>query len=368
MYRQAIGMERLHVRVLTHRRENIDAYPGEGIEVDTIPVDTRSSSSRMRRYLSCLCNVRYGFFHGRHEEARWWTAQLRDRAPDVALCQYGTTAVRMMPLFRQNKVPTVVHFHGYDISTTLNQNYYKFRLLRALPYFAGIIVVAQYQMQWLVDHGVDASRVRLIPCGVPIDDFLPSSGVDQDSCRFVSVGRFVDKKRHDLMIRAFAECVKTVPTSTLTVIGDGPRLNDCRQLAVELGVTANIELKGIQPIAAVQKELREASVFVLHSMTAENGDKEGWPVALAEAAASGLPIVSTRHASIPEQIEHGISGLLCAEGDWQEMGKHMTQLAKQPSLRKSMGTAARERMKAFDSASQIRSLQDYLWEVASGNS
>jgi glycosyltransferase involved in cell wall biosynthesis len=111
-------------------------------------------------------------------------------------------------------------------------------------------------------------------------------------------------------------------------------------------------------------ELARASVFIQHSVTAANGDKEGWPVALAEAAASGLPIVATTHASIPEQVGHGESGLLCDEGDWQAMGKFMQQLADDIALRRAMGAAARSRIAAYDSAVQIAALEEVLLSVA----
>jgi glycosyltransferase involved in cell wall biosynthesis len=148
------------------------------------------------------------------------------------------------------------------------------------------------------------------------------------------------------------------------VIGDGDFMPEVRRLVDELHLADRVELLGAQPPDRVRAELARASVFVQHSVTAASGDKEGWPVSIAEAAASGLPIVSTRHASIPEQVEHEESGLLCNEGDWRTMGEHMRRLAGNATLRRSMGAAARSRIEPFDTGRQIAMLEDVLVAAA----
>ena len=106
--------------------------------------------------------------------------------------------------------------------------------------------------------------------------------------------------------------------------------------------------------------MRDASVFVQHSITSGHGDKEGWPVAIAEASASRLPIVSTIHASIPEQVIDGSTGFLVAEGDENAMASAMTKLALNPSLRKRFGDSAREHIRNWDTQSQVQKLESIL--------
>jgi glycosyltransferase involved in cell wall biosynthesis len=87
-----------------------------------------------------------------------------------------------------------------------------------------------------------------------------------------------------------------------------------------------------------------AHVFLQHSVTAQDGNTEGWPVGIAEACATGLPVVSTQHAGIPEQIIHGKTGFLVPEHDIERMGKHMLQLSQNLALCRSMGHAGRVHM------------------------
>jgi glycosyltransferase involved in cell wall biosynthesis len=80
---------------------------------------------------------------------------------------------------------------------------------------------------------------------------------------------------------------------------------------------------------------------VQHSVTAKDGDEEGLPVAIIEAAASGLPIVATNHSGIPEIVIDGVNGFLVEEHDFESMGKKIADLAEQPELWVQMGLRGR---------------------------
>jgi len=217
---------------------------------------------------------------------------------------------------------------------------------------------------WLLEAGCDPRRVVKVPYGAPLAELSPAEYVDAEPCRFVMVGRLTAKKRPDLSLRAFARCREQAPEATLTIIGGGELEETCRRLADELGLGDSVDWMGQQPNDVVKRTLAGASAFVQHSVTADNGDKEGWPVSIAEAAGSGLPVVSTRHASIPEQVEDGVTGLLCDELDWQVMGDHMRRLADEPDTRAAMGRAARKKLAAFDTQTQVGLLEDVLLAVA----
>jgi len=200
---------------------------------------------------------------------------------------------------------------------------------------------------------------------VPLSEFMPSDNTtNDDKCVFLAVGRMTEKKRPDLTLRAFAKCLQSKPDCRLRMIGDGPMMKSVHSLAKELGVEERVEFLGVQSTRVVRQEMHNADVFVQHSVTAENGDKEGWPVAIAEACASALPVVATRHAGIIDQIQNGDSGFLVDEHDYSTMGQRMIQLASDGPLRRSMGVRAREHIKKTDVQNQIRLLGDYLKEIA----
>ena len=127
----------------------------------------------------------------------------------------------------------------------------------------------------------------------------------------------------------------------------------------------DLELSGPLLPTEVQAALGQADVFVQHSVTAPDGNTEGWPVSIAEAAATGLPIVSTRHAGIPTQVVHGETGYLVNEHDMAGMADWMAVLATNPSLRIAMGTRSRAHIQRHGNLRwSIKALRDFISEKA----
>jgi glycosyltransferase involved in cell wall biosynthesis len=114
--------------------------------------------------------------------------------------------------------------------------------------------------------------------------------------------------------------------------------------------------------------MREARVFVQHSVRTSGGDSEGTPVSILEAGATGLPVVSTRHAGIKDVVQHKSTGFLVEEGDVEGMAEYMLELGSKPSLAGSMGRQARQHIaQNFSLEENIRRLSEVL-EAATGSS
>jgi glycosyltransferase involved in cell wall biosynthesis len=107
-----------------------------------------------------------------------------------------------------------------------------------------------------------------------------------------------------------------------------------------------VEFAGSRPHHEVATAMRRARAFVQHSLVTSYGDSEGTPVAILEAGASGLPVISTYHAGIPEIVIHERTGLLSEQADLEGMVQNMTRLAQDPQLAGRLGAAARERIEA----------------------
>jgi glycosyltransferase involved in cell wall biosynthesis len=110
-----------------------------------------------------------------------------------------------------------------------------------------------------------------------------------------------------------------------------------------LGIADRVTFKGSLSGLEVKEEMQNASVFVQHSVTTPlEGDKEGTPISVMEAMATGLPVLATRHAGIAEVIEHNVSGILVDEYDLEDMTNCMLQLVKNGELRSTIGSAGAE--------------------------
>ena len=130
----------------------------------------------------------------------------------------------------------------------------------------------------------------------------------------------------------------------MTIIGDGSLRTAVVKRTRELGIERSSHILGsIQRERAV-KILADQWVFVQHSVTSSNGDQEGFGVSMLEGACSGLPVVSTFHDGIPENVIDGVTGFLVVEYDYETMAKRVIDLMRNPNIAEKMGMAGRRRV------------------------
>lgn len=285
---------------------------------------------------------------------------LRSGHTDVVLAQYGPTGVALLPACREANIPLVAHFHGYDASLGPVLAKYAAGYAALFEHVAAVIAVSQEMRQDLLRLGAPEDRLYVIPYGVDASMFTAASPQDAPP-RFVSVGRFVDKKAPETVLAAFAAVQADIPDATLVMLGDGVLRPACIRLAACLGVAHAVSFPGAVSHDEVAQVMRGARCFVQHSVTAPTGDKEGTPNAVLEAAASGLPVVATYHAGIREAVVHEHTGLLCHEHDAATMAEHMRRMARSPALAAALGAAGRAHVQAcYDRERQLAALTQVL--------
>jgi colanic acid/amylovoran biosynthesis glycosyltransferase len=196
----------------------------------------------------------------------------------------------------------------------------------------------------LVELGCPADRIRIVRVGADLDRFTFEPRVlhPGDPVRFLFCGRFVEKKGVPFLLRAFAQVRREIADVELTIIGDGALRPQVDRLVAELGIGPAVRLLGFQPHDRVALEMKRAHILVGPSVTAANGDDEGGVLTCGiEGSATGLPLVATRHADIPEQLIHGENGLMVEERDVDGLAKAMATLARKPERWPAMGAAGR---------------------------
>jgi len=288
---------------------------------------------------------------------------LRALQPSVVLAQFGPTGVSSMQPCESVGVPLVTFFHGYDATnkSILQQHGADYRRL-----FAGtkrvFIAVSRSLRRILIELGAAPERVFVVPCGAQCDLFS-ANGPRTESRRFLTVGRFVEKKAPHLTVLAFSRVLTDFPDATLRMVGDGILLGPCKALVRSLGIGDRVTFTGALPHKHVRDEMAKATVFLQHSVTASTGDQEGTPVSIMEAGASAVPVISTRHAGIPDLVVQGQTGLLVGEYDLDGMVSSMRKLIESPSYARKLGEQAAERVHTyFDSvalASRVQAIADW---------
>ncbi|MCK0167022.1 glycosyltransferase [Jannaschia sp. S6380] len=281
---------------------------------------------------------------------------LIDEGVEIILCEFGSRIAKIAPLAHEMDIPCFSYFRGRDATEELRKPRRARGYVNLLPMLDGIFAVSQYLLDQLEAAGLRHPNAHVIPSGVDIRKFRPAEKVPR-SC--LAVGRMVEKKSPLTTLRAFADATRDIPDAHLRFIGDGPLLAPTRKLAADLGVTDRVTFDGALPHDRVREALATSKVFLQHSVVGPSGDAEGLPTAIQEALACGCIIVSTRHAGIPEAVDHGVNGWMSEEHDLPGFtalirealsGDHsdMTQAARR---------TAEER---FDNAVLLRQVEDVL--------
>lgn len=192
----------------------------------------------------------------------------------------------------------------------------------------------------LVYHGLDLSRFA----PPSMDHSQRDGSAMDDPVVILCVGRAVPKKGLDTLVSALAQMPPDI-TWRLVHIGDGPQLDHLKKMAAELGLEDRIQWLGPQPQEVVLANYRTADVFVLPSVVADDGDRDGLPNVLLEAHSQGLPCISSHLPGVAELIADGISGLLTPPGDAASLAQALTAVASDPRRRQQMGRAAMARVR-----------------------
>lgn len=259
---------------------------------------------------------------------------------DVVFAEYLISGGFVTEICEKCKIPLIATALGFDISVNSIIDEHLTRYQSLFKHCSWIVVVSNHMRTRLHELGCDDDKIVYSPAG-PDNSFfnlLPNFEKKQ----IFALGTFVDKKAPHLTILAFNNVLKKVPDATLILGGGGPLLGACIDLVNALGI--NDQVKFIGAISQEQQRaiLSESLMFVQHSKVARCGNNEGTPVAILEACAAGLPIVSTFHAGIPEVVENGVTGFLVEEEDVHGMAEYMVKLLSDFGLAKKMGAAGKK--------------------------
>ncbi len=264
----------------------------------------------------------------------------------IILSEYLDQSIKWLDVAQKLGIKFYTHAHGYDVSKMLRDPVMHKRYLN-LHKADCIITVSVHSKKKLIDLGLPDDKIQVIPCGVdvPIFPLIRQTG---DIVRCLAVGRMTPKKAPLLCLEAFKLAMTANPNLRLDYIGGGELFEEANRFIHEHSLNSYITLHGSQPNSIVHEFMKKADIFLQHSITDPvTGDEEGLPVAILEAMANSLPIVSTRHAGIPEAVIEGVTGYLVDEGDMYKMASHILKLAGDISLRTKVGLAAWKRVKNY---------------------
>lgn len=279
---------------------------------------------------------------------------------------HGSLAFRYELLKKKYGLPLFVGFRGKD-ATAFPKKKENLRKLHELFQTADLFFpVCKHLRKKIIALGCPKRKIRVLYGGVDLERFelRPRQLAQNQKVHFLSIGRFVEKKGFSELIRAFAIVKVKHPQSKLLLIGSGPCEKEYRRLIKQYSLGRSVKLVPWVDYRNIQEQYYNAHIFCAPSLTDREGNQEGIPNTLKEAMATGMPVVSTYHAGIPELVKHKASGLLVPEKSVKELAKAMLWLAEHPEKWSKFGRKARERVEQdFNLTTQLLKQKKYYDEV-----
>ena len=248
--------------------------------------------------------------------------------------------------------------HAHDIQVNrelLDEKLRRARFARVISAFNRRALLERYP-------SVEPDTVRVIHVGVEPEAYragpgpggAESEGEDPDAANgpdaaeepplLVTVAALRPYKGLPVLLRACARLRERGGRFRCEIVGEGPMREELEALLERLDLGEVVRLRGALPQHRIPEFLARGEVFVLPSVVQRDGQMEGIPVALMEAMAAGLPVVSTRLSGIPELVEDGEHGLLVRPDDPEALADAVARLLDDPDRARAMGRAGREKV------------------------
>lgn len=266
---------------------------------------------------------------------------------DVLHGHFGTTCLSFDFLLTDDRfgvasdIPFVTSFYGYDVSEVLSRDPDTYATL--FPHCDAVTALSDDMMEKLADAGCPTDKIVKQQLAIDTEQYQfslrhrPADG----PIEVFTIARFTEKKGLRYAVDAIAQLTTEYDIS-YRIAGDGPLRERIESRIDRRGIGDAVETLGWVDQATIKRELANAHVFLLPSVTASDGDQEGTPTVLLEAQATGLPVVSTYHAGIPEIVDDGESGILVPERNVDALADGLRMLFDSPDRWSRMGRRGRE--------------------------
>ncbi|OGN16166.1 MAG: hypothetical protein A3B99_00880 [Candidatus Yanofskybacteria bacterium RIFCSPHIGHO2_02_FULL_44_12b] len=339
------GAERLVV-------DDVNEMMKQGIDISIITLRPEPKESLFSQLKIPADRFRCVYFKNLLDIPGWIRVikAIKEVNPDLVITQlwFENTVGRIASIIVGAKIITFEQ-NVYD-SVKTRKMFVVDYLLQSLS--ARVIAVSEAVKRSLIKHGIKEKRINIVPNSVNLDAFkiLPDKngirqelGIPQGSFIFVFVGRLIHQKAVDILIKAFKELDEN---SYLLVVGQGQEKGRLEKLANDRVIFAGIR-KDIPQI------LMSSDCFVLPSRY------EGWPLALTEALAAGIPIIVSDFEAAREVIKDKENGLVVPREDHVSLALTMREMRENKELRKRLGEEAKRSAERFSIENHVRAILRY---------
>lgn len=249
-------------------------------------------------------------------------------------------------------LPFIMFAHGNEILALRKTEWA--RPLAAVKSASAVLANSRYTAGLLHELGVTPARVRVVHPGCDTDRFTPNAaeaaaqrrrlGIEPDCFMVLTVANLVERKGHDMVLRAVAKLRHTIPRLVYAIAGEGPHEAALKRLASECGVSDCVRFLGRIEAKDLPGLYAACDVFAMPARLRDSdNDVEGFGIVYVEASACERPVIGGRSGGVEDAIMDGKTGVLVDPLDVDAIAATIERLWRDPALRASLGAAGRRR-------------------------
>ncbi|OQY28405.1 MAG: hypothetical protein B6244_07335 [Candidatus Cloacimonetes bacterium 4572_55] len=290
----------------------------------------------------------------------YYATKLYLEKPRFDLIISTTWNIAMAPafLFRGTPVKTIVVAHGLEV--TRNMSDLRLRLLAyTLRHSTMTVAVSRFTRDRIMSRiGLNPDQTVVIPNGVDLNRFYRIQGKNPlrtklgllDKKVILTLARIIERKGHDMMIRALPRVLEKYPNTLYLIAGRGRRdvIEGLKSLSRELGLTDRVLFTGYVEDAEMNYYYNLCDVYVMVSRElTDKGDTEGFGITYLEANSCGKPVIGGNSGGVSDAIAHGQTGFLVDPEDVSQLTDKLLLLLSNPELADRLGRQGLERAQKF---------------------
>ncbi|MGC5775699.1 glycosyltransferase family 4 protein [Paenibacillus pabuli] len=261
----------------------------------------------------------------------------------VNIFPVGIAGPFMKLFFRVKYFPYV---HGLDVMGMVNSRLFPL-LLFILKRSDKVIANSQYTKSKLVELGISEQQIVIIPPGLNVSKLNVAAGLQEDirdkydlhgKKIMITVSRLVERKGHDVTLKALRHVIAVIPNLKYVICGDGPYKEQLERLVTEYTLESVVVFTGRTTDYELHQLYECADLFIMPSRDIkEKGDVEGFGIVFLEANYYRLPVIAGNSGGIPDAVKDEITGYLVDPMDEKEIANRIEELITDEGLARTMG-------------------------------
>jgi glycosyltransferase involved in cell wall biosynthesis len=255
-------------------------------------------------------------------------------------------------ILSRRSIPLVCTSHGGDLFA-LRGKIFQHLKRWVMKRSQALTVVSRAMLSIVVGMGIPPEKLQVISMGVDLKHrFTPDPAIERSAGELLFVGRLVEVKGLEILLKAMPKVLAKNPTIRLTVAGAGPLEAELRELARRLDISDKVDFIGIVTQSRLPELYRRAALAVFPFVETKSGIQEGFGLVVVEAMGCGCPVIAGDLPAIHDSITHEESGLLVSPGNSDVFADTILRALNDPDLCFRLAREARKRV-----------LEQFDWEV-----